>query len=86
MRKASALFFIGSFVLLLACGGGKGDSCDEEGKVGGECDEGFVCGKSKGEETGDLICLTQCTTPLSCGANETCEAIGKTSLKGCRAL
>lgn len=86
MRKALVLFFVGSFVLLVACGGGKGDSCDEEGKVGGECDEGFVCGHSKDEKTGDLVCLTQCDTQLNCGANENCTGIGGTSLKGCRPL
>ena len=85
MRKALILFLVGSFVALVACGGGKGDSCDEEGKVGGECDEGFVCGKSKDEKTGELVCLTQCDTQVNCAANEDCLGVGGTSLKGCRA-
>ena len=85
MRKAAVLFFVGSFVVLVAsaCGGGKGDSCDEEGKVGGECDEGFVCGKAK-ENGGELICLTQCNTQMNCAASEECAGGGRTSLKGCR--
>ena len=73
MRKALVLFFVASFVALVACGGGKGDSCDEEGKVGGECDDGLVCGKSKIDSTGELVCLKQCVTQLDCGANEECN-------------
>jgi hypothetical protein len=84
MRKALVVSFVASFVALVACGGGKGDSCDEEGKSGGECDEGFVCGKAKNESTGELVCLTQCSTQLNCAANEDCLGVGKTSLKGCR--
>jgi hypothetical protein len=84
MRKALSLFFVVSFVTVIACGGSKGDSCDGEGKVGGECDEGFVCGKSKSEGEGELICLTQCDTQVNCAANEDCNGVGKTSLKGCR--
>ncbi len=84
MRKALVLFFVSSFVLLVACGGGKGDSCDEEGRVGGECDEGFVCGKSKTEKTGELVCLTQCHSEQDCSGDEQCVGVGNTSLKGCR--
>ena len=84
MRKALVMMFVASLVGLVACSGGKGDSCDEEGKVGGECDEGLVCGRAKSDGTGDLICLKQCVTPMDCGANEDCNGVSKTSLKGCR--
>lgn len=84
MRNAFITALVLSFITLVACGGGKGDSCDEEGKVGGECDDGFVCGKSKADGTGDLICLTRCDTALNCSAGEDCNGVGKTSLKGCR--
>ncbi|MBX3205031.1 MAG: hypothetical protein KF764_08170 [Labilithrix sp.] len=84
MRKAFVVFFVGSFVALVACGGGKGDSCDEEGRVGGECDEGLVCGKAKNDNSGELICLKQCNTQVDCGGGEDCNGVGKTSLKGCR--
>lgn len=84
MRKALSLVFVTLVVTLIACGGGKGDECDDEGKVGGECDDGFVCGRAKSETEGDMICLTRCDTGLNCGANEMCNPVGKTSLKGCR--
>jgi len=86
MRKALVLSLVGSFVLLVACGGGEGDSCDEEGKVGGECDKGYVCGHAKDEKNGELVCLTQCDTQLNCGPNEQCTGIANTSLKGCRPM
>jgi hypothetical protein len=85
MRKALVLFFVASFVTIIACGGGQGDSCDEEGKVGGQCDDGLVCGKQKSATEGVLVCLKQCQTGAECGANEDCNGVGKTSLKGCRA-
>jgi hypothetical protein len=87
MRKAFVLFFVSLFVsviALTACGGDRGDDCDEEGVVIGECDDGLVCGKSKADGSGDLICLRQCDTQLNCGDGEECGAVGKTSLKACR--
>lgn len=84
MRKVLVSFLVVSFIALVACGGGKGDSCDEEGKVLGECDDGFVCGRANKDQTGDLVCLTRCQTQAECGANEDCYGVGKTNLKGCR--
>ncbi len=84
MRKAVVVAFVASFVGLVACSGSKGDSCDDEGKVGGQCDEGLVCGRAKVDDTGSLICLKQCNTVVDCGANEQCNAVAKTDLKGCR--
>jgi len=84
LRKPLCAFFVGSFIALVACGGGKGDSCDEEGKVIGECDEGFVCGRQNNDQTGELVCLQQCNTPVNCGADEDCYGVANTSLKGCR--
>lgn len=84
MRKALCLFFVVSFVSI-ACGGSEGDTCDQEGKVGGECDEGLVCGKSKGESEGALLCLKQCSTGADCGKDQECNGVGKTNLKACRA-
>jgi hypothetical protein len=84
MRKALVVFFVAAFVGVVACGGSKGDSCDEEGKVQGECDEGLVCAHSKDETTGSLECLTQCDTQINCQAGENCVGVGNTSLKACR--
>lgn len=83
MRKAIVSFFVLSLISIVACGGDVGDSCDEEGKVGGECDDGNVCGKAKASG-GDLVCLKQCTNAADCGAGEECNGVSKTSLKGCQ--
>ena len=86
MRRALCVLFVGSLLLCIAsaCGGDKGDSCSDEGKVIGECDEGFVCGRKNNDQTGDLVCLTQCNTVVNCLENEDCYSVGNTSLKGCR--
>lgn len=87
MRKTLSLFFlvVGSILSLTACGGAKGDACDAEGRVGGECDEGLVCGAKKSASEGELVCLAQCTTGADCEAGEDCAEVGRTSLKACRA-
>lgn len=84
-RKALCSFVVACLVaLVLACGGDKGDSCSEEGKVLGECDEGFVCGRKNNDQTGELVCLTQCTSAASCTASEDCYGVANTNLRGCR--
>ncbi len=68
--------------VLVACGNSDiGEDCDEEGRVGGECVDGAVCGKNN---AGSLVCLKQCTTQVECSAGEDCNGVGGTSLKGCR--
>jgi hypothetical protein len=86
MRKVGTLVGVALVVMtLLACGGADiGESCDEEGRVGGECVDGAVCGKSEGQSTGSLVCLKQCTTQVDCGAGEDCNGVSGTNLKGCR--
>lgn len=84
MRSVLVSLFVLSFVTLVACDGDRGDSCDEEGVVDGECDEGLVCGKAK-ISGGDLVCLTQCNSPSDCRANEDCDTVANTNLKGCHA-
>ncbi len=84
MRKALILMMVASLVGVVACTGDVGDSCDDEGESGNECDEGLVCGKKK-ETGGSLVCLKQCFSPTDCGAGEECTGVGKTSLKACRA-
>lgn len=84
MRKAVVVALVASFVGLVACSGSEGDSCSEEGKVGGECKEGLVCGHAKIDNTGSLVCLKQCVTVVDCGGDDDCVGVGNTSLKGCR--
>lgn len=85
MRKAWFVAFSMVFVgLVVACGDGEqGESCDESGVVGGECEEGLVCGK-KQDDSADLICLKQCSATTECGAGEDCLGVSGSSLKACR--
>ena len=86
MRKALALFFTSALVTitLIACSGSRGDSCDDEGKVGGQCHDGLVCGNTKEDGSGKLECLTSCVTDVNCETGTVCGAINRTDLKGCR--
>jgi hypothetical protein len=84
MRSTIVSIFVVSFITLAACDGSRGDSCDDEGKVQGECDDGLVCGKQK-LSGGSLICLKQCNSPTDCGAGEDCNNIANTDLRGCQA-
>lgn len=84
MRKVLVSLLVACFVALVACGGGKGDSCSDEGEVVGECDEGFVCGRENNDQSGELVCLTQCQTQAQCEVDEDCYPVGKTNLRGCR--
>jgi hypothetical protein len=85
MQKA--WFFLGSLVfvgIIAACGNADlGESCDDEGKVSGQCTDSLVCGR-KEDTGGDLVCLKQCSSQADCSANEACLGVGNSSLKGCR--
>lgn len=83
MRKLVVLISL-SIVGIMACGGGDlGESCDESGKVSGQCDDGLVCGK-KSDTSSDLVCLKQCSSQAECAADETCNGVSSSSLKACR--
>jgi hypothetical protein len=81
MRKliVLGLFLLGSF----ACSseGAVGEECEEEGKVDGECEDNAVCAKRS--DNGALTCLKQCTEQAQCGANEDCNGVSGTNIKGC---
>ncbi|MBX3187442.1 MAG: hypothetical protein KF819_10525 [Labilithrix sp.] len=81
MRKVSRLLVVLLVIAgVFACNSDIGEECDNEGKVGGECVEGAVCGSVKGS----LVCLKQCTNPADCGSNQTCGSVANTTLRGCR--
>jgi hypothetical protein len=58
-----------------------GEECDEQGKTDDECESGGVCGKSS---AGTVICLKICSDQTQCGADEDCNGVEGTNLKGCR--
>lgn len=83
MRKLVVLLSL-SILGLFACSSGElGESCEESGKVSGECDDGLVCGK-KSSQSNDLVCLKQCSSQAECGATEACNGVSGSSLKGCQ--
>lgn len=68
-------------LLMAACGGeaALGEECGEAG-ADGECEDGAVCG----DDGGDLYCLKVCTDQADCEADEDCNGVDGTSVKGCR--
>lgn len=84
MRKLGICgFLFVSLFAIVACDSSEGESCSDEGRVDGECEEGLVCGKKSGRSS-DLACLKQCQTSGDCPSGQQCNGVGGTSLKGCR--
>jgi hypothetical protein len=87
----SGLRMLGLPVLLMlalaACGGESelGEECGAEGEDG-ECVDGGVCGPTKGDDEGDVLqCLVVCQEQEDCKADEECNGVSGTNIKGCRA-
>jgi hypothetical protein len=70
-------------MLALGCGGeaALGEECEVEGAEG-ECEEGAVCGKP--DDTEAPLCLKVCEDQVDCAADEDCNGVSGTSIKGCR--
>jgi len=68
---------------LTACGGGGavGEGCDASGEDG-QCEDGAVCGKPGDVDA--LECLVACTAQEDCAADEECNGVEGSSVKGCR--
>ena len=77
-----AAFFVCLFAF--ACGGDAklGESCDESGKTDGQCESGGVCGKPN--DTSGLQCLKICIQQTDCPADQDCNGVDGTTVKGCR--
>jgi hypothetical protein len=58
-----------------------GEACDEIGKTEDVCESGGVCGKNT---SGAVMCLKLCTDHAGCAADEECNGVEGTNLKGCR--
>jgi hypothetical protein len=85
MRKGAVFLLVTAWIGLLACGhGGKGDSCGDEGRVGGDCKDGLLCARSKPDDTSPLVCLSPCDSQTNCESNETCSGDRGRDLQACR--
>ena len=70
-------------ILSGACGGeaALGEECGEEG-ADGECEGGAVCGKP--DDSDALECLKVCNDQDDCPADQECNGISGSDVKGCR--
>ncbi|WP_437947449.1 hypothetical protein WME98_42855 [Sorangium sp. So ce296] len=70
-------------LLVWGCGGGAalGEACEDEG-ADGECEDGAVCGKP--DDSAALECLKVCVEQADCPADQECNGISGSDIKGCR--
>jgi hypothetical protein len=83
MKLVASAFVVLGLAFLGACSGESkiGEECDEAGQTDDVCESGGVCGKNT---SGPLVCLKQCTEQAGCAADEECNGVEGSSLKGCR--
>jgi hypothetical protein len=84
MRRLLVSFVVLSLVALGCGSSAEGESCSTEGKVGGACDDGLVCGKQRLND-GELVCLKICNSEADCSGGSTCNGVSGSNFKGCRA-
>lgn len=74
---------VAALAILAACGGkgAIGESCSTSGSTD-ECKDGGVCGVYSGSSN---TCLKVCIDQTGCAANEACNGVSGTSIKGCQA-
>lgn len=61
-----------------------GESCEDEGRIGGDCESGLMCVRQKADDTSPLVCLKPCEAQTNCAENEVCSGERGTNLKACR--
>lgn len=60
-------------VVLAACSAAaEGESCEDEGRVGGDCETGLQCVRSSTSDQ-SLICLKPCEDDADCPSDKTCS-------------
>lgn len=79
-KSCGAILLIACFT---GCGGAAelGEECDASGATQDECEDGGICGD---DGTGVLRCLRICTDQDQCAADEECNGVGDSNIKGCR--
>jgi hypothetical protein len=83
IRVFTTLIVATAFAATPACSSESalGEACDEIGKTEDVCEAGGVCGKNT---SGAVMCLKICTDSTGCAADEECNGVEGTNVKGCR--
>jgi hypothetical protein len=77
--------FVAGFTTLIACGSAdKGEDCEDDGVVGGDCTEGLLCTHSKPDDVSGLVCLRPCVDQSVCADNEICNGDRGRNGQACR--
>jgi hypothetical protein len=80
-----AFAFVIGFASIIACGSSsKGEDCGDEGVIGGDCAEGFICTRSKADNVSGLVCLKPCVDQTVCADNEICNGDRGLNHQACR--
>ncbi len=73
------------FASLIACSAAdKGDDCEDDGTIGGDCKEALICGRSRLDDTSRLVCMKPCAQQSDCAENETCSGDRGRIVMACR--
>jgi hypothetical protein len=84
MRTCGALLFVILCAVAACHGAHEGDSCSDEGRIGGDCKEGLLCARSKPDDTSPLVCLVPCDGQQNCAENESCTGDRGRDQQACR--
>jgi hypothetical protein len=83
LASACGLFILCS-VLPACSSAAMGESCGDEGRVGGDCESGLLCARSKADDVSELVCLKPCAAQAECAPDETCSGERGRVLQACR--
>lgn len=83
-RKSFALVLAAAALVVACSSAKKGESCEDEGTVGGDCEESLLCARKLPDSTSELVCLKYCASDTDCEQNETCSGERGRNLSACR--
>jgi hypothetical protein len=85
IRKSFALVLLAATLAGTACASAaQGESCSDEGRVGGDCQKGLMCARKLDNDTSDLVCLKPCDNQTECAATEICSGERGRNQQACR--